>query len=286
MSFSKKRIEVTIHLANGEFDQSGTNTVTLKEHRVTANITNAGGDSMGALAMRVYGLTQEMMNRLTVVGPIAAAIRAQNKVSVSAGDDENGVRLIYSGVIDQAWSDCANAPDVFLNLVAFAGLDAAILPVDASSYKGGAEVATMMETLAGVMGLTFENNGVAVTLSNPYFYGTALTQVRDIARAAGIDFVIDRGTLAIWPRDGFRESDPISINPQNGLVGYPSFSSNGLVLTTEFNPAYKLGAQVIVESSLQVACGTWTTYTVNHSLESERQGGPWFSQIQCVPNVQ
>lgn len=285
MTFTRKRIDVTISLASGGFDSSGSSTVTLSNHRVSADIANSGGDSMGALQMRLYGLKPDMMNQLTTVGPIASAIRAQNTISIAAGDDSRGMKTVYSGVIDQAWGDYRSSPDFSFNLTAFAGLNAAVTPVAPVSYKDAASVVDIIESLAGVMGLTFENNGVTGQLSNPYFSGSALTQLRECARAADVLFTIDRGVLAIWPKLAFRLGDATVISAATGLVGYPSFTSNGLDLVTEFNPDLRLGGQVQVESSLQIACGIWTVYTVSHSIESERPGGPWFSKIQAVPNV-
>lgn len=285
MTFTRKRIDVTITLANGQFEGESGNSVTLSGHRVSADIANSGGESMGALQMRLYGLKQQMMNQLTVVGPIASAIRAQNTITLDAGDDVRGLKTVYTGVIDQAWGDYHGAPDVMFNLTAFAGIDAAVKPVPPSTYKGSADVVDIMSNLASTMGLIFENNGVEGQLSNPYFSGSALTQVKECARAAGLLYTIDRGVLAIWPKAGFREGDATVISPETGLVGYPSFTSNGLVLVTEFNPDVRLGGQIQVQSSLDVACGIWTVYQVAHTIEAERQGGPWFTHIQAVPNV-
>lgn len=286
MSITRKRIDVKITLAAGSFSDGQSNTVTLRDHHVVADIANAGGESMGALQMRVYGLTPAMMTQLTTIGPINSTIRAQNKIELSAGDSERGMKVVYSGVIDQAWMDFHGAPDVFFNLVAFAGLDAAVKPIAANTYKGQGDVATIMAGLAATMGVSFENNGVSSQLSNPYFSGAALTQVKECARAADIHYTIDRGVLAIWPQGGSRKGSATVISSENGMVGYPSFTSNGLTLITVFNPDIKLGGQVQVKSSLTVAVGIWTIYAVNHSLETERAGGSWFTQIQCVPNAQ
>ncbi|MGZ9710445.1 baseplate hub protein [Glaciimonas sp. GNP009] len=286
MSIAKKRIDVTITLGSGNFGSSGSNSVTLSRHHVVADVVNAGGESMGALQMRVYGLTQGMMNQLTVVGPIATATRDQNKITLTAGDDITGMKTLYVGTIDQAWGDYHDAPDIFFNLVGLAGLDAAVKPVAPSSYQGAADVTTILSSLAKTMGVALENNGVSGQLSNPYFPGTALTQLKDCAQAADFRYTLDLSVLAVWPKNGFRAGPPVVISPDTGMVGYPSFTSNGLTLVTLLNPDIRLGGQVKVQSSLAPACGIWTTVKVSHALESERAGGSWFTQIECVPNVQ
>jgi hypothetical protein len=285
MSFTKKRVDVTIALGTGQFGETGSNTVTLTGYRVQTMIQCAGGDAMDASQIRIFGLPLSMINQLTSVGPINAQIR-NNTMQVAAGDDESGMQVVYSGTISYAWGEFQAAPDVALNITGFAGLIDAVKPVNALSYIGSTDVATIMQTLANTMGLAFENNGVQVQLSNPYFPGTALQQVRMCARAAGINWAHDRGTLAIWPSAGARASgDAPIISPANGMIGYPTFSSNGLNLATLFNPAIKIGVPIKVESSIPVACGVWTVTALTHTLESELPGGAWMSKLECVPGV-
>jgi hypothetical protein len=280
MSFTRKRIDVTVTLGQGQFGDSGANTVTLSGLRVHAGIQAFGGDAMPQAQLRVFGLPLAMVNQLTAIGPINSGIMFRNSVLVAAGDDESGMQTVYSGTIWQAWGEFQGMPDAPLNITGLGGLAAALKPADALSYVG---------STAQTMGLAFENNGVSVQLSNPYLPGSALQQVRACARAANIYFAIDRGTLAIWPKVG-TPSQPAArggevplISPATGLVGYPTFSSNGLGLTTLFNPQIKPGGVVQVESSIQVACGQWIVMQVQHSLQSETPNGQWFTQILGVP---
>jgi hypothetical protein len=283
MSFTKKRIDLTISLGTGQFGDSGANTVTLSGLRVHAGVQVYGGEAMPQAQIRVFGLPLDMINQLTAIGPINSAIMFNNSVLLAAGDDENGMRTVYSGTIWQAWGEFDGAPDVPLNITGLGGLAAALKPVNALSYPGSADVATIMQTLATTMGLAFENNGVTVQLSNPYFPGTALAQARACARAADINFTIDRGALAIWPKNGARGGEVPLISPATGMRGYPTFASNGLGVTTLFNPDIKPGGVIEVQSSLQVACGKWTVLQVQHSLQSETPNGQWFTQILGVP---
>lgn len=283
MTLSRKRIDVTISLGTGQFGDTGANTVTITGARVHAGIQVFGGEAMPQLQLRIFGQPLERMNQLTTIGPINSAIMFNNSVLVAAGDDSS-MQTVYSGTIWEAWAEFQGVPEVPLNIVGLGGLAASLKPVGALSYTGSADVATIMQTLAETMGLAFENNGVSVQLSNPYFPGTALAQVRACARAADIYYAIDRGTLAIWPKNGARQGDAVLISPETGMVGYPSFASNGLTLTTLFNPAIKPGGVVQVDSSLQVARGQWTVLQVQHSLQSETPNGQWFTQILAVPN--
>ncbi|EIF30972.1 hypothetical protein BCh11DRAFT_06484 [Burkholderia sp. Ch1-1] len=283
MTFSRKKIDLTITLGTGQFGDSGSNTVTLSGLRVHAGVQAFGGDAMPQAQLRVFGLPLDMVNQLTTIGPINSAIMFRNSVLIAAGDDDDGMQTVYSGNIWQAWGEFQGMPDTPLNITGLGGLAAALKPVDALSYVGPTDVAQIMQTLATTMGLAFENNGVSVQLSSPYLPGTALQQARACVRAADIYFAIDRGTLAIWPKGAARGGDVPLISPETGLAGYPTFSSNGLGLTTLFNPQIKPGGVVQVESSLTVANGKWLVMQVQHALQSETPGGQWFTQIVGVP---
>jgi hypothetical protein len=283
MTFARKEIEVTISLGTGQFGETGANTVTLSGLRVKADIQQFGGNAMPQVQLRIFGLPMQMINQLTTIGPINSSIMYQNSVLIAAGDEGSALTTIYSGTIWQAWGDFNQMPDASLNIVALGGLAASLKPVGASSYPGSADVGTIMQSLATTAGFGFENSDVSVQLSNPYFPGTALAQIRACARAANINFAIDNGTLHIWPKGSARNGTTPLISPATGLVGYPAFSSNGLMLTTTFNPDVVIGGTIQVQSSLTPACGQWIATQISHSLESETPDGQWFTHILGVP---
>ena len=286
MSFTRKRIDVTLTLGTGQFGDSGSNTVTLSGLRVQTIVQAAAGEAMPATQTRIYGIPLDMMCQLTQVGLINSSVRFNNSILIAAGDDETGLTTIYDGTIKESWADLAGQPDAALNVIGVAGLAASLKPVGALSFQGSADVATIMQGLASTMGFTFENNGVSVQLSNPYFPGTALAQARACARAADIYMTIDRGVLAIWPKNGARTGGEIpTISDPTGKVGYPTFSSNGLGLITLFNALLKPGGLVQVQSALTPACGTWKLTEASHTLESETPNGQWFTRILAFPQT-
>jgi hypothetical protein len=284
MSFAEKQIQLTIQLGTGQFGNTGANTVTLSGLRIKAEIQQFGGDAMPQVQLLVYGLPPSMINQLTTIGPINSAVMYQNSVLIAAGDSGAALTTVYSGGIWQAWGDYNQAPDVALNISAVGGLAASLKPVGATSYPGSADVGAIMQSLASLAGLSFMNHGVSVQLSNPYFPGTAIAQIRECAQAANIYFTIENGALEIWPKGGARTipTTPI-ISVQTGMVGYPTFSSNGLMVTTMFNPSLKIGGQFQVKSSIAPANGTYVATQISHSLESITPEGQWFTHILGVP---
>ncbi len=280
--FTKKRLDLTITLGTGAFGETVGDTVTLAGLRMTADISLAGGETMGALQLRVFGLSQSMMNRLTTIGPTALELLGKNKVLLAAGDDIGGMNIAYQGSIITAWADYSSAPDVVFNLMAQMAGVAALKPVNALSYQGSADVAQIMADLAKTMGLAFENQGVASKLSNPYFPGTAWTQMRACARAANIWATVDNDKLIITPKKGAVVGEVPLVSTETGMIGYPSLTSNGLILKTIYNPDIRIPGLIDLKSSIK--SGRYRLFNISHSLSSELPGGPWFTMIKGFPD--
>jgi hypothetical protein len=294
MSFTQKRIDVTFTLApvtdaagkvtaQPTFAGSDTNSVTLTGFRTSVQITKAGGASQGEAQLRVYGMSLSLMNQLSTLGQTPVKI-GKNEIAISAGDD-NGVAVVFKGTISQAYTDLGGAPEGMFQVSAFAGLFESMLTIPPSCFRGPVSAALILQGLATQMGVSaFENNGVNVMLPETSLNGSALTQVKAVVKAANIEWILDGGTLAIWPKGGFRAGAVPLISPENGMVGYPFPSGQGLLgLKTLFNPQINFGAQVDVKSSITPANGRWTVVRIEHEIEAEMPGGQWFTTILGTP---
>jgi hypothetical protein len=283
MAFTQKRIDVTVEMGTGNFGEAGANTVTLRGHRVAAQLQVAGGNSMGRLDLRVWGLTPSLLNQLSAPYKAAMLLR-KNTVTVSAGDDVSGVTAVFTGTIIEAWTEANSQPDVALAITAFAGALEAAKPAPPTSYPKSADAATIMSGLAVQAGLSFESNNVSVQLSTPYFSGSLRDQMKACAAAANINWLLENNTLAIWPKGGSRGKGVVIVSPETGLVGYPGYNSTGVNVTTLFNPTIRFGMIARVQSSLKQACGDWFITALTHSLEAELPGGSWFTSFQGAFN--
>lgn len=305
-SFQQRALTAIVHLGKGTFGQTGFNTVTLAGLRAEASIRKGGWPSMDAAEMRLYGVQPSVMNAVSTLGVPLPLVRHNNTLTIQAGDPTNGMTTIFSGYIQNAWQNFDAMPETMLQLVAYGGADAAVIPSNPTSYPGGADVATIMSGLAEQMGLAFENNGVQVQLSSPYFAGTALQQAQKCAKAAGIEMYIDTatapGTLAIWPKNGTRGGAVPLISAASGMIGYPRFRDFGMDFSTVFNPSIRVGGTIRMQSTI----GTAVTYSdpanptpdtivaggpnglwyvngpVVHDLSSQIPDGPWQSVVTCA----
>lgn len=278
MAFTQKLLNASISLANGKFGASGNNTAELKGHRISARILAAGGQSNGTAEIAIYGLPLKTMNQLTTLGT-QVNFYNKNSITLSAGDDQQAMSIVFQGTIHIAYADMRAAPDVCLRISAHAGLLPAVMPAKPVSQGGSVDVAQTMQTIAKSAGLQFENNGVSGKLRDIYLPYNPRVQALELAQMAGIEHIIDRDTLAIWPKNSSRSGDTPLISPETGLVGYPAYNSGGIQITTLFNPQIKPGGTVEVKSDLTPACGKWKVFNLEYMLDSLVPHGKWFNKF-------
>lgn len=287
MTFSIKQLQASITInpssSTPTFNGSNSSTITFggpaqNAIRMKAEIHNAQGlDS--SLSLTVYGLPLSIMNQLSTYGT-QFNLRPRNAISLMAGDD-SGLSLAYSGSILSSIIDFSQ-PEVSMRITANAALAFASGAVTPLSYNGKVSAATPMQAIATQMGMTFENNGINAQLSDSYFYGSPRDMYNKIAQHADIYSTIDRGTLAIWPKFGSRNSGSvITISPSDGsMIGYPAYTATGMLFTALYNSGFAMGKKITVQGSeLPPANATWIVYKLNHILESQTPDGKWESGI-------
>jgi hypothetical protein len=285
--YTHKKIDVTFTKTIGTFAESGTDTVKLSGLRVSALVTKAGGTFQGSLEMRIWGLTLSKMNDLATLGYTIEgnAKYLHNTVLVEAGDAENGMASVFYGTIYAAWSDFMGMPDNPFHVMAAVAIWEQIEPAQPTSYRGLVDVATILSGIADLVGWTFVNNGVTTQFENVYYPGTAKEQIERVCQHANIYHAIDDGppaTLTIWPKNGTRGGAIQLISPETGMVGYPTYTANGIMCTTLFNPSIRHGGQVQVKSDLTGANKTWAVQTLSHTLDSEVPRGSWYTRFEAT----
>lgn len=285
MSFLKRIIEVKINLKEGFFSD-GETTHVIKGHRVFASIAQPGGESSGALHCVVYGLSQDIMNRLTQIGVIQRQ-NIGNQIIVSAGnEDENGkqeLSVVYTGSIQHAFADYSTQPTATLQIVATGGLQWALTPVAATSFEGQVGINDIMSRLAQEGGYALKNQGVTGQLTNVHLEGSTLDKVQAVARAGNFKYEIDdtNAHLIIMPLDGFVGGVVAHVSPETGMIGYPTFSMSGIIVKSIFNKDIRSNTKVKLRSSIPTANGEFTAYNVVHTLESMNNegNGAWFTDF-------
>jgi hypothetical protein len=86
-----------------------------------------------------------------------------------------------------------------------------------------------------------------------------------------------------------------TIDPEHGLIGYPSYTNFGIDFRCIYAPTLRKGGQVQIRSALPgaqssnpsfganaSANGLWNIYGLSHSLDSQIPNGLWESTVQAT----
>lgn len=306
-SFTQKLIEFDVQL--GPANQTNTprfftesvsgqpnsNTVTISGDRATVRIQNSGSPAGSMAQVDIYGLAPDLMNQLSTLGMVFQLV-PQTTVTIRAGDKPAGLGIVFIGNVLSAYADYAKQPNVPFHFELQANLVNAVAPVTPSSYPQATDVGTIMAGLAKLMNLGFQNNGVNVTLPPGYYPGSALDQVKKVARDAGIEFIAGaigaqgQQILAIWPKGGARDLGVVPViaaPPEGAMIDYPTVSQGFLLVKNVYNPQLAFGGQIKLKTSLKTvglggAAGSiWNITRLDHALDTLTPKGLWESSMWC-----
>lgn len=291
-SFTVKRLEAHITLAKGGFNPGTGQAANTKVVRLgmDAEISKPGGKEKNKCTLKIYNMPMEDMETLTTLAFDPLAVKG-NRLTLMAGDDENGLSQAFTGDITSAvpvFSDNASAS---FEIEAVTGYVQAVTPAKPLTAEGAQDVASLMQRLAQQMGLTFKNRGVkGVQLRNIAFVGGAEEQARQIVEAARIYLILDDKEMIIAPLGTLREDDNDKKTPvlsgKTGLIGFPSFDNKGISCRCIYEPRLMIGGPVRIDSIVPKASGLWRVTSLTHSLQANYgQATNWQTSFKATyPN--
>jgi hypothetical protein len=296
-TFSVKQLRVTFVLQPGNSFSNGSNTVVITGLRMKTTINTLQYPAFPQSDIYVYGMLQADMNTLIDFEDHPLAV-TKNSMTVEANIG-TGWTTVFAGQIASAQPIYQSAPDVPLKVIARVLYYESIASATPTSYTGATDIVQVVSGIALRIGAAFENDGVSgVSLHNPYIPGTLGDQLIAACQQVNIDLFYDYGslgktglptqppaTIIIAPKGMQRSTPIVNLTPQTGLVGYPTFDSQGYILARSFyNPGLKFGGKVTISGSdLPRANGTWGIRQLTHLLDAVQPDGNWFSDMYLMP---
>lgn len=286
-SFRRKIIELHISLRAGSFGGQG-NTKVVTGLPVKVKVEKCGPPDKPKATVEVAGMRYEDMEALTTLA-FEPLRNAHNTITVLAGSEGEELSQVFSGEITESAADFSGAPDIWWKADVMTGYVASITPQGPSIIQGDQPVADFIAQQAKLAGFSFKNNGVTARLKNSVFSGSPVEQARAAAREVGAELLMDDSTWTLNPKGGAAatQGTTVLLSKDSGLIGYPAITSKGVDCKALYNPAFKLGEYVKVESVVPKATGLWRIVKLSHELHAFcPDGGPWESSLTCYsPNV-
>ena len=247
-------------------------------------IEKPGEPDQNKATVEMYNLSMDAMRDMTTLSfrPLQTK---KNLIVIFAGDETEGMSQCFAGEIDTAYADFSGAPTIKMHIEAAAGSYPSLKASPPIAVKGSQSAASLIEQFAKESGYTFLNNGVSASVKNAVLNGSPVQKMRAVAGMVGCELLIDDNVVKIQPYDkGLDEGNAVLMSKDSGMLGYPTFTSEGISLKCLYNPDLQLGGMIEVDTVVPGAKGTWKITKLSHSLVANSTSpGDWFSSIEASP---
>ena len=279
-SFTKKQIRVGLALYKGEQKRS----LVYEGVETHVSVEKPGEPDENKATVEMYNLSMDAMRDMTTLSfrPLQSK---KNLIVVFAGDETEGMSQCFAGEIQTAYADFSGAPTIKMHIEAAAGSYPSLKASPPIAVKGSQSAASLIEQFAKESGYSFQNNGVTSSVKNAVLNGDPVTKMRTVANMVGCELIVDDNQVKIQPYDkGLDQGNAVLMDKDSGMLGYPTFTSEGIKLRCLYNPDLQLGGMVDVKTVVPGAEGTWKITKLSHSLVANSNApGDWFSEVEASP---
>lgn len=273
----QKTIRTTVILGEGEFEGGG-NTKIFEGLATTVAVTKAGLPEKNSADVRIYGLKLNDMDQLSFLSFQNLEYR-KNHILIEAGDKGGELSVVFKGDVTAAFADFSSAPDIVFRITALTAGWSVLLAESPTSVDGETPAADLIKQFAQSAGYNFVNEGVTESVRNATFNGSPVQKAQQVADEVGAQLLIDDETMTLMPWDKPR-GDAVLLKDTSGMIGYPSFTQDGVSVECFFNPALRLGGQIKIESIVPRASGYWKITKLTHDLAAYTTGR-WASKMDA-----
>ena len=282
-SFSLKTIRVSVTLGKGLFSAGG-NTKTIEGLACDATVQKPGLPEKNSASVKLWGLPYDDMAQLTMLAfrPLESQY---NLLEISAGEKGSALSLVFQGEISSAFADFNQVPDPCMQFEASSGSYPHKIAQSPTTTQGEASADHLFAQFAQDAGYSYKNEGVTGSVVNGWYPGSPVEKMTKLARDIGCDLLIDDGVVVVLPGGQARSGNAVLLSRDTGLLGYPTFTQDGIACRCLYNPDLLYDGLIKVESDVPRATGVWRITKLTHHLTAYVPGGGnWESQIEAAFN--
>ena len=273
-----KTIKTTVILSEGEFEGGG-NTKIIEGLATKVSVEKNGLPEKNTAKITICNMKLADMEKMTFLA-FRPLQKRKNKILIEAGELGSELGLVFKGDIISAFPDFNSGPDVNFEIEAMTAGWAFQLADSPTSIDGEADAAKLIEQFAKEAGFGFVNNGVSATVRNTTYTGSPVQKAKQVAQEINVELLIDDETFTLQTWDNPR-GDAVLLADNSGLIGYPTFTQDGVSAKSFYNPKLKLGGQVKIQSLVPKANGYWKLTKLTHSLAAYT-AGEWNSSFDGI----
>lgn len=237
---------------------------------VNVQVTIPNGYQPSSANIVIKGMLLDDINAFSRANMVYGFNILSNTVQIFAGYDTGDEQppLVYQGSVVMAAPD-QNDPSRPFRIYSQQNTIDQNTMLSATNPKGVVQINDLFANLAQQLGYSYQPNNVTGQVSNPILMGSAIHQLNQLAQDYGYQIKLDNNTLMVTKIGTAYSNNLIEINPDNGMLGYPTVNEFSINVRVRFNPAIKFGQTVRITSDLELVNGDWWVNGVTHLLQSQ-----------------
>lgn len=280
----------------------------LTSYKSEVSIRVYGGMTLAQATINIYNMPMDLARKISTIGMYSQqGLTSLVKIEIYASldqetaDKEPVFTKIFSGGIVVSYADLNAQPDPYVRIEAQVLGGETILPLESISFNGDV-LAT--DVLNGIIKnyhkkydavhrgiVKVENKGVHTSLHNPNYHGSFVNQLQTLAHDANFEMTFHGDVLYIYPPDADIQFSPYLVSAGTGMIGYPSYSGNGIIIDSLFIPTLTFGQKIkihipINEDTKEFAPlynGIWNyMVSMTHELSCNSPNGSWKTRIEMA----
>lgn len=226
--------------------------------QISAQGTKYANPMQNEATVKITNMTQQARDFiLTETSPFNRN-RRRKKLIIEAGRVSTGYHRLFVGDIVSA--TISQPPDIILTMTAKTGqFDKGVIV--GQSYAGQASSLTIAQGVADSMGLKLIHEAPPKNIANYNFTGATVKQVDRLGEMGDVNAYIDDDKLIVKERNKPLKNSDHVLSVDNGMVGIPEITDQGVKVTMMLTPSVKLGGGITIKSKLNpAASGAFTIY--------------------------
>lgn len=273
MAFRRKNLIIKLDYVNTSKTFSG--------YATEVNIVKPGPPQFPVAGVKLYGLPLADLEAFTVLA-FEALEYERNTVTIYAGELEDQMTIAFKGEVKFSFGNFNSAPDPYLEIYAISGFYPSLIIGEPESIQDEAQVSELVQKWSVAAGYNFVNFGVTSSVRNCVFNGSPIDKIQSACSMVDCFPIIDDDNIILLPKDAARSGPVPKISSNTGMRGYPTFTNNGIRVTTIYRPDVIFGCLMDIESVVPKSTGQWQIVNINHTLTANmpHDAGPWETQIE------
>lgn len=237
---------------------------------INAMINIPGGYQSSNANIVIKGMLLDDINAFSRANMVYGFNMLSNTVQIFAGYDTGDEQppFVYQGSVVMAAPD-QNDPSRPFRIYSQQNTIDQNTMLSATNPKGVVQINDLFANLAQQLGYSYQPNNVTGQVSNPILIGSAIHQLNQLANDYGYQIKLDNNILMVTKIGTAYSNNVIEINPDNGMLGYPTVNEFSINVRVRYNPAIKFGQTVRITSGLELANGEWWVNGVTHLLQNQ-----------------